>query len=60
MYRLKLDKYAITTEQKDSTGDRNALVKLGIKADLLKDLDDKQLAELLAALLYTKMKKEME
>ena len=50
--------YAISAKPNSFTGDRNLLVKLGIKPELLKDLDDKQIAELLAALLYTKVKME--
>jgi hypothetical protein len=54
-----LPNYSITTKLTGHTGDYRILVKSGIRAKLLKDLDDKQLAELLAALLYVKLKKEM-
>jgi hypothetical protein len=63
--RIGIDRvtYRISTsreeKKKESTKQREKLIKLGVHPDLLSSLDDEQVSELLYALLYLMVRRQV-
>lgn len=63
--RIGIDRvtYRISTsreeKKKESTKEREKLIKLGVHPDLLNSLDDEQVSELLYALLYLMVRRQV-